>query len=346
MLRTTVLGLTLAARLLPAGGGAGRPDVVLLTLDTTRADHVGRIVGGRPLTPALDALAQTGTRYARALAPAPLTLPAHCTLMTGRNPPEHGVRDNGSTRLPPEIPTLAEAFAARGYATGAFVSSLVLDRRFGLDRGFGVYDDALVAERTGEQGYPERDAAAVTDAALAWTSKLPPGSPRFLWVHYYDPHAPYQPPGSWTGASAGRRYAGEVAYMDREIGRLLASLPASPAGRIVAVVGDHGEMLGEHGEKEHGIFLYRAALEVPLILSGPGGAGRPDRRCDGRIPRPAGDASHARRPFRERGALRSGPAGPRPGGRGKRDDLQRNASARDGLRMESAERGDRREGGG
>ena len=270
MLRRGFLALVLASAFRASAASASGPDLVLITLDTTRADHVGRIVDGKPLTPRLDALAAGGTRFTRAIAPAPLTLPAHCTLMTGVNPPRHGVRDNGVGRLPSNVPTLAGVLTRRGYATGAFVSSLVLDRRFGLDRGFTVYDDAMVAERTGAQGYPERNAAAVTDAALAWAGKTPAGKPRFLWVHYYDPHAPYDPPGQWRGASAPRRYAGEVAFVDAEVGRLLDGLPRSEAGRLVAVVGDHGEMLGEHGESEHGIFLYGSALDVPLILAGPG----------------------------------------------------------------------------
>ena len=256
-----------------AAAPAPSPSVVLITLDTTRADHVGRVEGGTALTPSLDALAANGARFRRALTASPLTLPAHCSLLTGLNPPAHGVRDNGVASLPAGIPTLAEAFARRGYRTAAFIGSRVLDRRFGLARGFDVYDDFIVAERPGEQGYPERDAAQITTAALAWASsaKLDAGGPYFLWVHYYDPHAPYLPPGDWKGASAARRYAGEIAFVDREIGRLLAGLPRRDAGaRIVAAVGDHGEMLGSHGEKEHGVFLYEGALAVPLILSGPG----------------------------------------------------------------------------
>jgi arylsulfatase A-like enzyme/Flp pilus assembly protein TadD len=250
---------------------APAPSVVLITLDTTRADHVGRVEGGAALTPYLDALAAGGVRFRRALTASPLTLPAHCSLLTGLEPPAHGVRDNGVASLPGGIPTLAEAFSERGYRTAAFVASRVLDRRFGLSRGFEVYDDFIVAERPGEQGYPERDAAQVTGAALAWaaSAKLAAGRPYFLWVHYYDPHAPYLPPGDWRGATPARRYAGEIAYVDREIGRLLGGLPGA-GRRIVAAVGDHGEMLGEHGEKEHGIFLYEGALAVPLILSGPG----------------------------------------------------------------------------
>jgi choline-sulfatase len=258
--------------LIGALAAASRLPVVLITLDTTRADHVGRIVDGAALTPHLDALGRTGTVFRDALTSSPLTLPAHCSLMTGLLPPGHGVRDNGIAVLPKEIPTLAEVYARRGYRTAAFVSSAVLDRRFGLARGFDVYDDVLVAERTGEHGDPERDAAAVTNAALAWAGKLEKGRPYFLWVHYYDPHAPYlpPPPEDWKDASSSRRYAGEIAYVDRETARLLAGLPGSVSDRIVAAVGDHGEMLGEHGEKEHGVFLYQSAMAVPLILSGPG----------------------------------------------------------------------------
>ncbi|MCP4659983.1 MAG: sulfatase-like hydrolase/transferase [bacterium] len=244
--------------------------LVLVTLDTTRADYLGSYGARGANTTVLDALAERGTRYARALTPSPLTLPAHASLMTGLDPPEHGVLDNGTSVLTAAVPTLATALQARGYATGAFVSSRVLDRRFGLDRGFDRYDDRMAAEHLGEYGYPERDAAAVTSAAIAWLSHLPPAQRYFLWVHYYDPHAPYQPPERWRRASAEDNYAGEIAYMDHQIGRLLSALP-EPRGRpLIAVVGDHGEALGEHGERAHGIFLYRSSLEVPLILSGSG----------------------------------------------------------------------------
>jgi arylsulfatase A-like enzyme len=245
---------------------------VLITLDTTRADYVGRVEDGQSLTPNLDALARRGARFVDAVTPAPLTLPAHCSLMTGLDPLAHGVRDNGVGRLAPDVPTLAAVLAKRGYKTAAFVASRVLDRRFGLDRGFQTYDDRMVAENVGEQGYPERDARAVTDAALGWAAALskPARTPYFLWIHYYDPHAPYSPPGTdWSGQPAARRYAAEIAYVDSQIGRLLRGLPESAGGRLVAAVGDHGEMLDEHGEKEHGILLYRGSLAVPLILSGP-----------------------------------------------------------------------------
>jgi choline-sulfatase len=261
-------GLAAAPEPRPPARRAVAPSILLITLDTTRADHVGPRAGAGSLTPSLDALAARGMRYARALTSSPLTLPAHCSLLSGLDPPAHGVHDNGTAALPPDVPTVATVLSARGYVTGAFVASRVLDRRFGLARGFDTYDDAMTAERMGEQGYPERDAAAVTTAALAWAARVPARRPWLLWVHYYDPHAPYQPPGAAMDVSAAQRYAGEVAYVDRELGRLLAGLRRAPD--IVAAVGDHGEMLGEHGEDGHGIFLYRASLEVPLILAGRG----------------------------------------------------------------------------
>ena len=268
-----LLALAAGAVLLQAAPPAAPPSLLLLTLDTTRADALGSSGAARP-TPALDGLAARGVRFARALTASPLTLPAHASLLSGLDPPAHGVHDNGAAVFPADLPTLATVLAGRGWDTAAFVSSRVLDRRFGLARGFAVYDDRMAAEQIGEYGYPERDARQVTAAALRWLERRPrPGRPAFLWVHYYDPHAPYEAPG---GASRDPRaaYAAEVAFMDREIGRLLAALPER--GRwLVAAVGDHGEALGEHGERGHGIFLYRASLEVPLLIAGPGApAGR------------------------------------------------------------------------
>jgi choline-sulfatase len=252
----------------PRRAAAASPSLVLLTLDTTRADHVGSYGATTARTPALDALAARGTRYARAVTAVPLTLPAHASLLTGLVPPGHGLRDNGLGALPADVPTLAEVLGRRGYATAAFVSSRVLDRRFGLGRGFQTYDDVMPAEQLGAQGYAERDGAAVTDSALRWL-KAHSARPFFLWVHYYDPHAPYLAPGSNPNAPDAARYREEIAFMDQQVARLLAALPRLPQ-TLVAAVGDHGEMLGEHGEKDHGILLYRASLEVPLILAGPG----------------------------------------------------------------------------
>lgn len=256
--------LLLAAVLLLAADKPAPPSVILLTLDTTRADALG------PGTPTLSALAARGTRWTQAVTPAPLTLPAHASLLTGRVPPEHGIHDNGTAVLPGDVPTLAAAFSSRGYATAAFVASRVLDRRFGLARGFGHYDDRAPAEQIGEYGYPERNARQMTDAALGWLAKRPADRPLFLWVHYYDPHAPYDPPDANPRAGDLQRYAGEVTYMDREIGRLLAGLPGGAGRYVIAAVGDHGESLGEHGERTHGLFLYHSTLRVPLILAGPG----------------------------------------------------------------------------
>ncbi len=276
-LRSGFLPLVLAIGLLATSGAlrptaapAAPPSLLLLTLDTTRADALGCYGAARP-TPALDALAARGVRFARALTASPLTLPAHASLLTGLDPPAHGVHDNGVAVLPADLPTLATALQGRGYATAAFVSSRVLDRRFGLGRGFAVYDDRMAAEQIGEYGYPERDARQVTAAALGWLGRRPAGKPVFLWVHFYDPHAPYEAPEPPAAAAGGGRsaYDAEVAFMDREIGRLLAALPRGERW-LVAAAGDHGEGLGEHGERGHGLFLYRAGLEVPLLVAGPG----------------------------------------------------------------------------
>ena len=262
--RRAALGLLLAllavapAEAVPPGG---QPNVLLLTLDTTRADALGAYGGRGARTPALDGLAARGVRWAQAISPTPLTLPAHASLMTGLAPPEHGVQSNGADVLATNLPILAAAYAARGYATAAFVASPVLDHAFGLARGFGRYGDRPGGVRTARQ---------MTDAALDWLGRQGAGRRLFLWVHYYDPHTPYSPPGMDAKAPAARRYAGEVAFMDREIGRLLAALPGGAGRWLIAAVGDHGESLGEHGEPEHGIFLYHATLHVPLLLAGPG----------------------------------------------------------------------------
>jgi len=245
------------------------PDIVLVTLDTTRADRLGCYGDASARTPVLDGLAAGGARFTRALTASPLTLPAHASLMTGVDPPGHGLHDNGLAALGGDLPTLAQRFREGGYSTGAVVASGVLDHRFGLDRGFDHYDDALNADHLGEYGYPERDAAAVTRAGLEWVGSLEEESPWFLWVHYYDPHSPYLP-GPDSSGTEEQRYAAEITRVDHQLGLLLEGLPGDPSGRLIAVVGDHGEMLGEHGERAHGLLLYRASLEVPLLLSGPG----------------------------------------------------------------------------
>ena len=252
----------------------GKPHLLLITLDTTRADSLGSYQNPTPTssaTPVLDGLARRGLRYRRAVSPSPLTLPAHASLLTGLDPPAHGLRDNGLASLPTDLPTLATILAEQGYTNAAFVGSRVLDRRFGLARGFDHYDDHLSAEQVGEYGYPERRAHEVVDAALAWLDGRTASKPLFLWLHFYDAHAPYDPPVPPSGPQPKDRYRDEVAFVDRQIGRFLEGLRTQGiVNPLIAVVADHGEALGEHGERTHGLFLYRAVLEVPLILAGPG----------------------------------------------------------------------------
>lgn len=246
------------------------PNVVLITLDTTRADRISGCGSNEGHTPFLKTIAATGVCYSAAVSVAPLTLPAHATLLTGQVPAGHGAVDNGTSALAAEVPTLASILAGSGYQTAAVVASRVLDRRFGLDRGFQTYDDSMTAEKVGEYGYAERDAEAVTTAALGWLSTADRSRALFLWVHYYDAHAPYEPPDRWL-ASAGGAYEGEIAFVDDQVRRLLKSAGLEPSpSTVVAVVGDHGESLGEHGESRHGVFLYGATLNVPLVVAGGG----------------------------------------------------------------------------
>lgn len=243
------------------------PNIVLLTLDTTRADHLGSAGWAYASTPNLDALARRGVRFERCDSAAPITLPSHATILSGLLPPRHGVRDNGTFVLAPAVSTLAERLAEQGYDTAAVVSAVVLARRHGLNQGFRIYDDDLGAGVSAGTSVEERQAEATTTAALATLAGLHP--PYFLWVHYYDPHEEYRPPTRFADAARGpsRLYDGEIAYMDSEIGRLLAALPPAT---VVAAVGDHGEMLGEHGELTHGVLPFAGARRVPLLLAGPG----------------------------------------------------------------------------
>jgi len=242
-------------------------NLVLITIDTLRADHVGAYGYARAQTPTLDELARTGVRFDRAYAAAPITLPSHATMLTGRYPPGHGARDNGMAM--PAVPTLATVLKAKGFKTAAFVGAFPLDHQFGLSRGFDVYGDRLGRDATGRPAN-ERPAAQVVDEAIAWLTSLPapPAPPAFfLWVHLFDPHAPY------GDASAGRsvleRYDEDIATADREAGRLLKAL-GPRTDTLVIAASDHGEAFGEHGEYAHSIFVYDTTLRVPLIMNGPG----------------------------------------------------------------------------
>lgn len=245
----------------------GRPSILLVTLDTTRADHLGAYGWRFARTPNLDALAARGVRFERCDASAVLTLPSHASILTGLHPFRHGVRDNAGFALGGSPPTLAAELGRVGYDTGAVVSAVVVRSGTGLGRGFGVYDDDLGAGFEAGTAVAERPAEATTDAALRVLGTLK--APFLLWVHYFDPHDEYRPPPRFASAVGGptRLYDGEIAHVDEQLGRLFATLPA---GTVVAVVGDHGEMLGEHGETTHGLLPFAGSRRVPLLIAGPG----------------------------------------------------------------------------
>jgi arylsulfatase A-like enzyme/Flp pilus assembly protein TadD len=276
------LALTAAAGCSPAPPEGEPPArVLLITLDTTRADRLGCYGYRGGSTPNLDRLASRGVVFANAVAPTPITLPSHATLFTGAYPARHGVRNNGTFRLGPDLPTLAERFRAAGYRTGAVVGSAMLGSRFGLERGFDHYDDAIPRVRNRERLVAERTASEVTARALEWIRDQA-AARWFLWVHYFDPHFDYAPPEPFASRFRAQPYDGELAYMDDEIGRLLEGLgsPGPPGGTLVAAAGDHGESLGEHGERSHGIFIYSATMRIPLILVWEGRL-PPGRRIEG-----------------------------------------------------------------
>ncbi len=265
-----------SCRQAPRPGAAVRPDVILITIDTWRADRLRA-----DIAPTLHGLADSGRWFTNARTVTPLTLPAHTSVMTGMTPPAHGVRVNGHHRFDGRVPTLAATLRAAGYRTGAFVGAYVLDRRFGLARGFDEYDDRIRRQPgASERLEAERPAGEVIDRAVAWWRGVarPPTAPVFLWVHLYDPHVPYAPPAEHLARARGVAYDGEVAYVDAEVARLLAAVSDPRRPQIVVVTGDHGESLGEHGEATHGMLLYDGALRVPLVVAGHGVvAGRDDR---------------------------------------------------------------------
>lgn len=241
-------------------------NILLVTIDTLRADAIGAYGGGAS-TPNLDALAAAGARFDFAHAHAVVTLPSHASILSGRYPYEHGVRDNTGYRFDASRPTAASLLKAAGFSTGAFVSGFPLDRRFGLDAGFDHYDDRLDAASAPEAGGGERErrADATVQAASAWIGGQP--GRWMAWVHLYDPHAPYAPPQEYAARYPGSPYLGEVSWTDNALGPLLRTLAALPRRTLVIVTADHGEALGEHGEATHGIFAYEETLRVPLIIA-------------------------------------------------------------------------------
>ena len=261
-----------------------RPNVLLITIDTLRADRVGA-----GITPAIDALAASGLRFTAARTAVPLTLPSHTTIHTGLLPPQHGVRENGAVALGDTHATMATLLKQAGYQTAAFVGAFVLDRRFGLARGFDTYDDQIPRDPDAtDRLEAERPASAVADRALAWLNQQPraadhPPLPWFVWIHFYDPHAPYTPPPEFA-SRAHTPYDGEVCFADAQLGRIVNALRTQGAldRTLVVVCGDHGEGLGDHGERTHGMLLYDSTLRVPLVIAAPG----PPRRHGGRAGQP------------------------------------------------------------
>jgi arylsulfatase A-like enzyme/Tfp pilus assembly protein PilF len=256
-----------------------RPNILIVSIDTLRADRLGSYGYAHAQTPVLDGLAARGLRFAQATTVAPLTLPAHSSLFTGTFPTFHGVRDNGQFYLADEQTTLAEVLKSHGYRTGGFVGAFVLDRRWGIAQGFDTYvDDFDLSKYELAAGIDaaQRPANEVVDRAVAWLRE-PSALPFFAWVHLYDPHAPYAAPEPYASrfpATMSGAYDAEVAFTDAQLGRLLDALGQARDETIVVVTGDHGESLGDHQEQQHGFFVYDAVTQVPLIIVVPGIAAR------------------------------------------------------------------------
>jgi len=261
----------------PAGGPSPAvrlrdPNVILVTLDTTRADGLSCYGNTNVRTPTVDAFAARGVRFERCYTQTPLTLPAHTTLMSGTLPLFHGVRDNGGFFVPQKLPTMAGLFKEKGYETGAFVGAWVLDSKWGLNRGFDTYFDDFDLSRFQTISFDtvRRPANEVLDAALPWLEARK-DKRFFAWIHLYDPHSPYQLPPPFDREYAGRPYLGAIAFADAQLGRLHRFLESNGLLRttVVIIAGDHGESLGEHGEATHGFFIYQSVLRVPLIIAAP-----------------------------------------------------------------------------
>ncbi len=259
----------------PAVNGASRraPNVVVITIDTLRADHLGCYGYKQIHTPNIDALAADGARFERAYTAVPVTLPSHTAIFTGTYPMLSGMHDFAANKLNPTQPTLASVLKEHGYATAAVIGSAVLDSRFGLNRGFDFYYDHFDFSRLEEANLDEmeRPGNIVADLALDWLGK---NSQKkfFLWMHLYDPHFPYRPPEPYSHEYAAQPYDGEIAFADAQLGRLLRFLKEKGLyqNTLIVLSGDHGESLGEHGEKTHGFFIYNATMHVPLIIRLPG----------------------------------------------------------------------------
>ncbi|MEW6071896.1 MAG: sulfatase-like hydrolase/transferase [Planctomycetota bacterium] len=264
-------------------GGSGGPSALLITLDTTRWDALGANGGIPGTTPHFDLLARESVLYDQAHTVTPLTMPAHASMLTGLYPPRHTVRDNDVWVLPAEIHTLAELARRKGIQTGAVVAALVLHEHYGLNQGFDHYGQPELEELKGGRTTVQRPARQVIDDAIAWLAERDRSRPFFLWVHLFDPHAPYEPPLAFRGgALAGNPYQGEVSYMDQEVGRLIDRLrdDGTLEETFVMVVGDHGEALEQHGERTHGFLLYEPTARVPFLVRYPDGTGAGTRSAE------------------------------------------------------------------
>ena len=263
-----ISGIAIYGRLSP-----GVPmNVLLVTLDTTRADHIGCYGYTQAMTPVLDQLSREGVLFENAFTTMPLTLPAHASILTGRYPPENGVHNNGSARLEESIPTLTRYVSQAGYGTAAFIASLVLYSKHGLKQAFDVYDDNMAGgRRHGAETHLMRDGNQVVDSAIQWL-ETQHEKPFFCWVHLYDAHAPFEGHSEVFGDRfRDQPYDGDIAFADLQVGRLVEYLKDHGLyeNTLIVVVGDHGEGFGEHQETEHGFMLYNSTLRVPLIIAAP-----------------------------------------------------------------------------
>jgi arylsulfatase A-like enzyme/Tfp pilus assembly protein PilF len=244
--------------------------LLLITIDTLRADHVGAYGADTGATPVLDSLAASGVRFDQVQTAVPLTGPSHATIMTGQYPPSHGVRGNVVFSLGTKYPTLATLLKQRGYRTAAFVGAYPVAAAFGFNQGFDTFDEEFHESSPLDQG-AERRANEVADAALNWLGTQT-SDPFFAWLHFYDPHAPYDPPPPYRDRYRERPYDGEIAFADAQIGRVLDALRSSGRDRdtVVMVLADHGEGLGDHDELTHAVLIYQSTMRVPFIVAGPG----------------------------------------------------------------------------
>jgi len=254
-----------------ASGALKDWNILLISVDTWRADYVGCYGKRRVQTPVFDGLARKGVLFRQAVSPVPITLASHASMLSGLNPPHHGVRSNGLFRFRAETGTLATMLKEQGYTTGGVIGAFVLDSKFGLNQGFDFYNDDMTGGRQSLRfTYPERRAEQVNDVAVEWLRRHAK-SKFFLFVHYFDPHFPYAPPAPWSEHYATNPYAGEIAYVDQQVGRLLAAVDelGVRSRTLVILTSDHGESMGEHGERTHALLIYDATQLVPLIMSAP-----------------------------------------------------------------------------